>query len=202
MSDSQNSLLQGPSSNCSISSARLFHPGSICSLRLPHMAGGDLLDPVPWLPFQVIDSLCLMNIGAGLQDKGAPRFYEQANVGYWQVFSLTSFALSLLMVFRTNSSYARWWEARTARFSHSYFCTSLSLQQKQAVQISCTLLPGSSHLCNGPNLTHLLPMLSSCPNAVLITQSDCMARSGSTQSTFWGHMHGQDHAASCTSAWS
>lgn len=27
-------------------------------------------------------------------------------------FTLTSFALSLLLVFRTNSSYSRWWEAR------------------------------------------------------------------------------------------
>ena len=50
-----------------------------------------------------------------LQQHGAPSFYEHASVGYWQVFSLTSFALSLLMVFRTNSSYARWWEARTVR---------------------------------------------------------------------------------------
>jgi len=29
-----------------------------------------------------------------------------------QPFSLSSFALSLLLVFRTNSSYNRWWEAR------------------------------------------------------------------------------------------
>ncbi|GAB4814212.1 hypothetical protein N2152v2_001258 [Parachlorella kessleri] len=29
-------------------------------------------------------------------------------------FTLSSFALSLLLVFRTNSSYGRWWEARTA----------------------------------------------------------------------------------------
>lgn len=31
----------------------------------------------------------------------------------YQPFSITSFALALLMVFRTNSSYARWWEARS-----------------------------------------------------------------------------------------
>ena len=54
-----------------------------------------------------------------LQQKGAPSFYEHADVGYWQVFNLTSFALSLLMVFRTNSSYARWWEARTVRILHN-----------------------------------------------------------------------------------
>ncbi len=29
-----------------------------------------------------------------------------------QIFNLTSFALALLLVFRTNSSYNRWWEAR------------------------------------------------------------------------------------------
>jgi predicted membrane chloride channel (bestrophin family) len=31
-----------------------------------------------------------------------------------QVFVLTSFALALLMVFRTNAAHSRWWEARTA----------------------------------------------------------------------------------------
>jgi predicted membrane chloride channel (bestrophin family) len=29
-------------------------------------------------------------------------------------YSLTSFALSLLLIFKTNTSYARFWEARTA----------------------------------------------------------------------------------------
>lgn len=33
--------------------------------------------------------------------------------GYIDIFNLASFALALLLVFRTNSSYARWWEART-----------------------------------------------------------------------------------------
>lgn len=32
--------------------------------------------------------------------------------GYLQPFILTSFAVALLLVFRTNSSYDRWWEAR------------------------------------------------------------------------------------------
>jgi hypothetical protein len=31
---------------------------------------------------------------------------------YLVPFTLTSFAVSLLLVFRTNSSYSRWWEAR------------------------------------------------------------------------------------------
>ena len=41
-----------------------------------------------------------------VQDAGAPSFYREGQQ-YWQAFSLTSFALSLLMVFKTNSSYHR-----------------------------------------------------------------------------------------------
>ena len=33
---------------------------------------------------------------------------------YVLIFQLTSFAIALLMIFRTNTAYARWWEARTA----------------------------------------------------------------------------------------
>ena len=42
--------------------------------------------------------------------------------GYIQPFLLTSFALALLLVFRTNSSYDRWWEARKA-FGMMYNCS-------------------------------------------------------------------------------
>jgi len=46
---------------------------------------------------------------------GAPRWPPEDRRGLvWQALSLTSFALSLLMIFRTNSAYARFWEARTA----------------------------------------------------------------------------------------
>eukprot|EP00884_Botryococcus_braunii_P008239 jgi/Botrbrau1/17416/Bobra.0054s0012.1 len=44
---------------------------------------------------------------------GAPDWPGANYASTWQVFNLTAFALSLLMVFKTNSSYARWWEART-----------------------------------------------------------------------------------------
>ncbi|CAK0748372.1 hypothetical protein CVIRNUC_001834 [Coccomyxa viridis] len=45
---------------------------------------------------------------------GAPAWPSVSNTPYlFQPFSLTSFALALLITFRTNSCYARWWEART-----------------------------------------------------------------------------------------
>ncbi|CAL5219186.1 g972 [Coccomyxa viridis] len=44
-----------------------------------------------------------------LQPLGAPDITRD---DYTQPFTLTSFALALLLVFRTNSSYDRWWEAR------------------------------------------------------------------------------------------
>jgi len=40
---------------------------------------------------------------------------------YVEPFVLTSFAVSLLLVFRTNSSYDRWWEARKD-FGRMYNC--------------------------------------------------------------------------------
>ena len=41
-----------------------------------------------------------------------PSAFPRLAVDSSQAFSLTSFALSLLLVFRTNASYARWDEAR------------------------------------------------------------------------------------------
>lgn len=38
--------------------------------------------------------------------------------GLLQVLNLTSFALALLLVFRTTNSYNRWWEARILWGSH------------------------------------------------------------------------------------
>lgn len=46
-------------------------------------------------------------------------FPQAVSDGYVEPFVLTSFALSLLLVFRTNSSYDRWWEARK-RFGLMY----------------------------------------------------------------------------------
>lgn len=54
-------------------------------------------------------------MAGGVQPRGAPKWPGPSHRGLaWQVLSMTSFALSLLMIFRTNSCYARWWEARTA----------------------------------------------------------------------------------------
>ncbi|KAL0031296.1 hypothetical protein WJX79_001422 [Trebouxia sp. C0005] len=51
------------------------------------------------------------------EDAGAPKIFTHQNAvrsqRYYIALLLTSFAVGLLIVFRTNSSYARWWEART-----------------------------------------------------------------------------------------
>ncbi|KAL4855857.1 hypothetical protein ACK3TF_003624 [Chlorella vulgaris] len=43
-----------------------------------------------------------------------PGWPEAVSGDYIIVFQLTSFAVSLLLVFRTNTAYSRWWEARQA----------------------------------------------------------------------------------------
>ncbi|KAL4444075.1 hypothetical protein ABPG75_011812 [Micractinium tetrahymenae] len=43
---------------------------------------------------------------------GLPGHWPHVTLALGQGFNLTAFALSLLLVFRTNSSYDRWWEAR------------------------------------------------------------------------------------------
>ena len=59
-----------------------------------------------------------------MQPRGAPNL---GNHPEWIVpFTITSFALSLLMLFKTNSSYARWWEARTL-WGSMYISVRLSL---------------------------------------------------------------------------
>jgi hypothetical protein len=47
-----------------------------------------------------------------LQAGGLPGHWPHVTLALGQGFNLTAFALSLLLVFRTNSSYDRWWEAR------------------------------------------------------------------------------------------
>ncbi|KAL4429986.1 hypothetical protein ABPG77_004356 [Micractinium sp. CCAP 211/92] len=48
-----------------------------------------------------------------LVNRGAlPGHWPHVTLALGQGFNLTAFALSLLLVFRTNSSYDRWWEAR------------------------------------------------------------------------------------------
>jgi predicted membrane chloride channel (bestrophin family) len=46
------------------------------------------------------------------QAGGLPGHWPHVTLALGQGFNLTAFALSLLLVFRTNSSYDRWWEAR------------------------------------------------------------------------------------------
>ena len=65
---------------------------------------------------------------------------------YLEPFALTSFALSLLLVFRTNSAYDRWWEARKA-FGVMYNCTRVIARLVRALCFSfcfcftCTWIP-------------------------------------------------------------
>uniref|UniRef100_A0A383VJ70 Uncharacterized protein n=1 Tax=Tetradesmus obliquus TaxID=3088 RepID=A0A383VJ70_TETOB len=47
------------------------------------------------------------------------------------IFSISTFALSLLLVFRTNSSYERWWEARDCWRMIVNECTHLARQTEQ-----------------------------------------------------------------------
>lgn len=47
------------------------------------------------------------------------------------IFSISTFALSLLLVFRTNSSYERWWEARDCWRMIVNECTHLARQAEQ-----------------------------------------------------------------------
>jgi hypothetical protein len=46
------------------------------------------------------------------QTGALPGHWPHVTLALGQGFNLTAFALSLLLVFRTNSSYDRWWEAR------------------------------------------------------------------------------------------
>ena len=50
-----------------------------------------------------------------------PGWPVAVSTAYIQPFILTSFAVALLLVFRANSSYDRWWEARRA-FGNMYNC--------------------------------------------------------------------------------
>jgi predicted membrane chloride channel (bestrophin family) len=57
---------------------------------------------------RLIDLWCVQN-GAVI-----PSTWPSLTVEAGEAFNLTSFALSLLLVFRTNESYSRWLEARKA----------------------------------------------------------------------------------------
>lgn len=59
------------------------------------------------ISFQIVEWRCLLQMGSVLP-ANAPTLSAAANAP----LGFTSFALSLLLVFRTNTSYARWAEAR------------------------------------------------------------------------------------------
>ncbi|KAK9846556.1 hypothetical protein WJX81_006513 [Elliptochloris bilobata] len=68
-----------------------------------------------WVAYFTLISIVWGAYNTWLVPLGAPSWPESSRLGLtWQVLNLTNFALSLLMIFRTNSAYARWWEARTA----------------------------------------------------------------------------------------
>ncbi|BDA42113.1 UPF0187 protein At3g61320, chloroplastic [Coccomyxa sp. Obi] len=75
---------------------------------------GVLLGYWPWVVYFTLIAVLLGLYHTVLVPRGAPVWPPRNLVTVvYQPFAITLFALALLMVFRTNSSYARWWEART-----------------------------------------------------------------------------------------
>ncbi len=72
--------------------------------------------------------------------------------GYLQPFILTSFAVALLLVFRTNSSYDRWWEARKS-FGLMYNCV------RNIVRLTSAWLPPSEQPDIGVNIVRWASIL-------------------------------------------
>ncbi|KAL4448048.1 hypothetical protein ABPG75_005267 [Micractinium tetrahymenae] len=77
----------------------------------PSVSGVVALTLAPVWMWSVLVSLGLGLYATYAEPKGAPNVSGHKDL--ITPFSLTSFALSLLMLFKTNSSYSRWWEART-----------------------------------------------------------------------------------------
>ena len=81
----------------------------------------------------VVAWVILVSVGVGLyatfaQPNGAPIAVDQK---YIEPFIICSFAVALLLVFRANSSYERWWEARRA-FGQMYNCVRILARQSAA----------------------------------------------------------------------
>jgi len=75
----------------------------------------------------VIAWVLVVTVAAGLYAQllqPKPGWPIAVSTSYIWPFTLTSFALSLLLVFRTNSSYDRWWEDRKA-FGRMYNCVRI-----------------------------------------------------------------------------
>ncbi|KAL4444930.1 hypothetical protein ABPG77_003980 [Micractinium sp. CCAP 211/92] len=77
----------------------------------PSVSGVVALTLAPVWMWSVLVSMCLGLYATYAEPNGAPNVSGHKDL--ITPFSLTSFALSLLMLFKTNSSYSRWWEART-----------------------------------------------------------------------------------------
>jgi ion channel-forming bestrophin family protein len=91
----------------------------------------------PILIWVVLVSTFVCLYAEELQPKGWPTI---ASDDYLQPFLLMSFAVSLLLVFRTNSSYGRWWEARKAYGMLYHVCRDLARLVRPATRMKTLLL--------------------------------------------------------------
>lgn len=91
--------------------ARSIHTGSLTSIFLCPMQAQHPFDNPS---FNLRPSLCQIAYAQrkALQNQYLPPWCISLVVESSEPFNLTSFALSLLLVFRTNASYARWVDAR------------------------------------------------------------------------------------------
>lgn len=83
----------------------LRHITGLLGSRIVRGLSGPLL-------YTVTISTALATYETALAAGVLPEWCRSLSVGNNNPFNQASFALSLLLVFRTNSSYARWWEAR------------------------------------------------------------------------------------------
>lgn len=84
-------------------------PEGFAFIRVLHSLGWPVF-------FYLAVSFLVCSYAQWAENAGAPKIFTHENTTrsqrYYIALLLTSFAVGLLIVFRTNSSYARWWEAR------------------------------------------------------------------------------------------
>ena len=109
-------------------SALCFLCGVACSAASPCSCPGCMLCSLPACPWALTE-------GAQVEPSPWLQHHPSATAGWAPAtleasdpFQLTSFALSLLLAFRLNSSYTRWVEARTAWSSVMSNCRELMRQ--------------------------------------------------------------------------
>ncbi|KAL3157166.1 hypothetical protein ABBQ38_001406 [Trebouxia sp. C0009 RCD-2024] len=85
-------------------------PEGLVTVRVLHSLGYPVF-------YYIACSILVCSYAQWAEDAGAPKIFTRQNQvrsqRYYIALLLTSFAVGLLIVFRTNSSYGRWWEART-----------------------------------------------------------------------------------------